>query len=346
MTVRIIRDFKFKLYFPRTIVVILIISLCLILISCGTRADISNMTSAADISDMTDTASDAADDINNNHFFTFTDALGRSVTVGYNPASAVSLHGSYAEAWSLAGGTLVGVTRDVIDEDRQVSGDNIIMVGTNRDPNLEEILSLDPDFIILSADMESQLKLDNIFTDAGIPHAYFSVDTWEDYISQMEIFCEITGRPDLYQQNAASVGEEIQEIIKAVPETDNPPVVLLIRAYSTGLKVRGADNQTGMILKDLGADNLADRDESLLEDLSLEIIMQEDPDFIFVTTMGDENAAYEYLENGLFQNPAWNSLTAARNGHVIPLPKDLFHYKPNNRWSESYAYLSEILYGS
>ena len=28
----------------------------------------------------------------------------------------------------------------------------------------------------------------------------------------------------------------------------------------------------------------------------------------------------------------------------IVLPKDLFHYKPNNRWGESYQYLGEILY--
>jgi len=27
------------------------------------------------------------------------------------------------------------------------------------------------------------------------------------------------------------------------------------------------------------------------------------------------------------------------------LPKELFLYKPNTKWGESYAYLSEILYG-
>jgi len=33
-----------------------------------------------------------------------------------------------------------------------------------------------------------------------------------------------------------------------------------------------------------------------------------------------------------------------KEGRYIVLPKDLFHYKPNNRWGESYQYLGEILY--
>ncbi len=321
---------------PRMIcAIIFIFILSFALISCGapinTIGDSDSVNSDINISE-------------DDNYITFTDALERSVTVKKNPVSVVSLHGSYAEAWSLAGGVITGATRDVIDENRNVNGDNIIMVGTNRDPNLEQILALAPDFILLSADMDSQLKLNDAFAD--IPHAYFSVDSWQDYLNQMAIFCDITGRPDLYRQNAASVENQIQEILLSIPESDNPPTVLLIRAFSSGVKVIGANNQTGAILKDLGADNLADRDNSPLQDLSLEIIIQEDPDFIFITTMGDESAAREYLENGLFQNPAWNGLSAVQNERVMILPKELFHYKPNNRWGESYAYLEKILYGS
>ena len=313
---------------PRMIcAMIFILILSFALISCGAPININGG------SDPVNSDMDISEDDN---YITFTDALERSVTVKKNPVSVVSLHGSYAEAWSLAGGVITGATRDVIDENRNVNGDNIIMVGTNKDPNLEQILALAPDFILLSADLDSQLKLNDAFAD--IPHAYFSVDSWQDYLNQMAIFCEITGREDLYQQNAASVENQIQEILLSVPKTDNPPTVLLIRAFSSGVKVIGANNQTG--------DNLADRDNSPLQDLSLEIIIQEDPDFIFFTTMGDESAAREYLENGLFQNPAWNGLSAVQNERVMILPKELFHYKPNNRWGESYAYLEKILYGS
>ena len=60
--------------------------------------------------------------------------------------------------------------------------------------------------------------------------------------------------------------------------------------------------------------------------------------------MGDEQKALDYL-NGLIEgNPAWSELAAVKEGRYIVLPKDLFHYKPNNRWGESYQYLGEILY--
>ena len=71
-----------------------------------------------------------------------------------------------------------------------------------------------------------------------------------------------------------------------------------------------------------------------------------DPDYIFVTTMGDEQKALDYLDSLIAENPAWSELTAVKENHYVVLPKDLFHYKPNNRWGESYEYLAEILYPS
>ena len=60
--------------------------------------------------------------------------------------------------------------------------------------------------------------------------------------------------------------------------------------------------------------------------------------------MGDEEAALSYVNTLITENPAWQDLSAVRNGRYVILPKDLFHYKPNDRWGESYEYLAEILY--
>ena len=47
---------------------------------------------------------------------------------------------------------------------------------------------------------------------------------------------------------------------------------------------------------------------------------------------------------GTWKNPAWQSLSAVQNGRYVILPGELFHYKPNKRWGESYEYLADILY--
>ena len=59
---------------------------------------------------------------------------------------------------------------------------------------------------------------------------------------------------------------------------------------------------------------------------------------------GDEQAALAVVEETLGQNPAWQGLTAVKEGRVYVLPRDLFHYKPNARWAESYAFLYELLF--
>ena len=57
----------------------------------------------------------------------------------------------------------------------------------------------------------------------------------------------------------------------------------------------------------------------------------------------DEDAM-AYMEQTFQQNPAWAGLSAVQADRYILLPRDLFHYKPNARWGESYAYLANILY--
>ena len=82
----------------------------------------------------------------------------------------------------------------------------------------------------------------------------------------------------------------------------------------------------------------------MLEDMSLEHIVASDPDVILVLTMGNEAAALAYLKSGVESNPAFLSLGAVKTQNYHVLPKDLFHYKPNERWDESYEYLAKLLY--
>ena len=137
---------------------------------------------------------------------------------------------------------------------------------------------------------------------------------------------------------------EVDRVLEAVQDEPHP-TVLLLRAFSSGAKAKGDDNLAGVILRDLGAENLVEQHESLLEDVSLEEVIAADPDFIFVVTMGSsEEAALDYMEQNFESNPAWAELTAVQEDHYVLLPKELFHYKPNARWGESYAYLAKILY--
>lgn len=97
----------------------------------------------------------------------FTDAMGRAVEVE-SPRRVVSLYGSYGDVWLTAGGTLAGATQDVMEagDPRLAGAQNI---GSHHTPNAELLLSLDPDFVLLSADMSSHVEIAQMLDGAGIP---------------------------------------------------------------------------------------------------------------------------------------------------------------------------------
>ena len=273
-----------------------------------------------------------------------TDSNGSQITLDTSAPRVVAAYGSFAEAWLLAGGQLCGVTQDALEQRDLGLPEDIAVVGTVKEPNAEEIIALEPDLVLLASDITAQAEIRDVLENAGLACAFFQVDTFADYAFMMEQLCAITGREDLYEENVTQVGQQIEEAQANAALSSTRPNGLLIRAFSTGIKAKTDDELAGAILKDLGAHNIADDHPSMLEDLSLEEVIAADPDYIFVTTMGDEQKALDYLNGLIQQNPAWSELSAVKEDRYIVLPKDLFHYKPNNRWGESYQYLGEILY--
>ena len=273
-----------------------------------------------------------------------TDSNGHSAAAARD-ARVISLYGSFAEAWLLAGGTLVGATQDAVEERGLDLDDGTVIVGTVKTPDLEKILSLDPSLVILSADIAAQTELTGTLTEAGIEWLAFRTDTFAEYKFMMQQFCSLTGRGDLFETNVTAVESRIDAILQKIPQGEaDKPSVLLMRAFSTGVKAKKDDNLAGVILKEFGCRNIAEEHPSLLEELSVEQVIADDPDDIFVLTMGDESEALAYLQKHVLSAPAWNGLSAMRNERYYVLPKDLFHNKPNNRWDESYEYLAKILW--
>lgn len=281
---------------------------------------------------------------------TFTDALGVTVTLDETPERVVALLGSYGDIWLDAGGTLVGATEDaVIQSGLGLEGD-IAVIGSDKTPNLELILALDPDFAILSADTSRHVAARSALETACVPCGYFSVLTYQDYMQTLELFTRITGREDLYLEKKTSVESAIEEIIedaKAQPDYGTH-TVLLLRAYVTSIRAKDSTSTVaGPILRDMGLVNIADCEQGLLENLSMESIIAMDPEYIFVVFMGlDKEGAERKLSETLLSNPAWNTLSAVKNGKYIVLDHQLFHYRPNARWAEAYRTIGDMIYGS
>ncbi len=50
------------------------------------------------------------------------------------------------------------------------------------------------------------------------------------------------------------------------------------------------------------------------------------------------------MEQTLLRDPAWQSLSAVREGRFYILDQTLYNLKPNDRWGEAYEKLAQLLY--
>ena len=293
------------------------------------------------------TACSSGESTQNENIVMFTDALGREVTVSKEPQRVATLIGSFADVWMLAGGSVCATAEDAW-EDFGLELPNAVNIGGAHSPNLELIFSANPDFVIASASTSSNVEMLETLETAGITVAYFDVDNFEDYLAMLNICTDITGRKDLYERNGLELQSQIETIkleMSEQPLTEEQKTVLLLRAHSGSVKAKGSEGTIlGEMLADLGCINIADSDTSLLEALSVESIIRQEPYRIFVVTMGnDTQKAMDNFYQMMEENPAWGTLAAVTEGRVHIMDRKLFNIKPNADWAESYEKLSEIL---
>ncbi|MBQ9133694.1 MAG: ABC transporter substrate-binding protein [Clostridia bacterium] len=278
----------------------------------------------------------------------FTDATGETVSLPQNPAKVAVLFSSFADIWLTAGGEIAVTVGESVE--RGFADANTILVddAAGKRIDTETLIASAPDLVIGSADIEAQCDAADVCRSAGIPTVLLRVESFDDYLTVLKLFTTLTGNDDRYATYGTELSTDIRAQIADYTAGAKETSVLFIRAGSGARYTKAKtveDHFAAAMLEELGCRNIADAAPVLLDGLSFEEILAKDPDHIFISTMGDEDAAKAYMDD-LLKEPTWQSLTAVKEGNVHYLPKSLFQYKPNARWGEAYTYLITILEGN
>ena len=277
-------------------------------------------------------------------YFTFTDSEGEIVELSHKPQKTAVLFSSLAECWIEAGGEVYVTVGESVERGLVKEETELVDKGAGKTVDTEKLISLEPDFVICSADIASHRDVASALKKAKIPVAMLRMDTFEDYLTILRTLTKITGKTENYEQFGENAKSEIEQIISG-GKRENNPKILFVRSgssYSSAKAKKADDNFAAKILEDLGCINIADKAEVLLDNLSAEVILKENPQYIFVSVMGDYDNSKAYMQE-LLNKKEYASLDAVKNGRVYFLPKELFQYKPCGRWAESYRYISSIL---
>ena len=259
----------------------------------------------------------------------------------------VALSKSVAEMWLLSGGEISATTDDGLELE---GAKNAVSVGGLTTVSLEAILSVNPELVLMTLDIPLHKKIHASLRDFGIKTYIADVKSFSDYEKVMADFTALTGRKDLYDKNVVQVKREIEKVLKKTgtpkvsttsADPTTPATYLLLRVSSAKNKVL-KDHFGNEIFQDFGLKSIVS-DDSPLDEIGVEAIVNADPDYIFVVAQGDQKRADEAFYKAYKSNPAWAGLTAVKNDRVFMLPKELFNYKPNARWAEAYEVVGNLI---
>ena len=267
----------------------------------------------------------------------------------------VALSKSVAEMWLLAGGEVSATTDDGLELE---GAKNAFSVGGLTTASLEAILSVNPELVIMTLDIPLHKKIHASLRDFGIKTYIADVKSYADYEKVMADFTALTGRKDLYEKNVARVKKAIEEIVEksgvggagnsetsassTVPTSPATPATYLFLRVSSAKNKVLKDHFGNEIFQGFGLKSIVS-DDSPLDEIGIEAIVNADPDYIFVVAQGDQKRADEAFYKAYKSNPAWAGLTAVKNDRVFMLPKELFNYKPNARWAEAYEIVGNLI---
>lgn len=272
---------------------------------------------------------------------TVTDAVGRTVTLEGPPQRIVGMSASISEMLFAIGVTPVGVTDGM---DYPPAAATLPTFGSGYQPDLEKLAALEPDLIVANAQMQMPFldKLEAIapvivvvnLVAADVPRniELLGQITWHETSATM-----LAQTYDRYLAMAAELG-------RLHPE--NPTYIFIVGTLDF-TNYGKSETYMGDMARMLGATNLADGLEDAgpfpgYAQLSIEAILDADPDYIFTVTRGADVPMNETMA----ADPIWSSLTAVQEGRAIELDNRLFVEAPGPRFVEALAQLYQILYGA
>ena len=273
-------------------------------------------------------------------YYTFSDDAGNSIALREKPESAAVLFSSFTEMWILSGGEVCLTVGESIERGICKTGTPVCDTGAGKRIDLEAIVKIMPDFIIGDADIESHVKARDILEPLGIPFALFRIESIQDYMRVFGIMTDINERNDLYEDARLNVYGKYEAIVEKAGRvtSENQKTVLFIRSGSSYSSAKAKTSDMHFAAK-----NIADDVPVILDGLSFEEIYQKDPDAIFISLMGNEEASRAYMES-VIKEETWQALSAVKNNRVYFLIKDLFQFKPNQRWAIAYEEMAKMLY--
>lgn len=244
-------------------------------------------------------------------------AADQLIEMGAPPVAVPLIRGDMPEAWD-------GIMPIAIDH--------------SAGPNIEQLIAVDPDVVVTSA-VYSQF-LESMKQSTGAEIVIMDVDSVDEVEGHIERLGEIAQRQD----EAAALVESIDASISDLQPEGEPVRVLAVFGTPHAFYTFLPSSYLGDLVSHAGGELITEDMESHgvfrgLAPLSMEAVIDRDPDQLMVVFHGSEESARAMLE----QDSLWSQLSAVRNGHVAFLRDDLYAMRPGSELPRAISEIQSIL---
>lgn len=272
-----------------------------------------------------------------------TDDLGRVVKLTKKPERIVVLSASFLEPLHAVDASIVG--RPSSKTNVPDFAKDLPEVGAVYQIDVEKILALQPDLVIANKGMNE--KFVALMESNNVPIIVMDMKSYDNVKNEVSVFAQITGEKEKGAAIVSAMDEKIKTIQAKLPKDKKR--VAILHSTAQGLSVQLDGSIAGSIAKMLGFENVA-ADQIPMEKnpdatpYSLETLVQQDPDLIFVTSMGKLEVIKKSMLDNVASNPAWQSIPAIKTNQMYFLPQDLFLLSPGLHYPEAVETMAKLVY--
>jgi len=262
----------------------------------------------------------------------FIDALGRRYAPAEYPERIVSLNPAITEILFAigAGERVVGVTR-YCDYPPEAGTRTSVGGFSGATVSMEQIHSLEPDLVILSADMHSRIV--TLLDELGIQSFAVEPRNFSQVYLTIAVIGEISGCKAGAEEVIASMKEKIFGVEERIRQSERPGVFWVLSEEP--LMTAGSESFVSEAIELGGGRNIFGDIKADWPLVSPEQVLIRRPDWIF---MGDDIAG-----TAMFSTPLWQAFPAVREGRTVVLKAGiLYRYGP--RLADGVAAIAEILH--
>lgn len=263
-----------------------------------------------------------------------TDLSGRKVTFDKVPESFATLSMGDMDIIHALGGKVVGRPDTKLTLPEELKKAKVI--GNAHQPNFEQIASLKSDVLVANNGFQKNVPT---VEGQGTKVIISSANSVQDIQKNIELYGTAMKKED----KAKELNQKINNQMKKYEKKSDVKALLVYGAPGTYLAALPT-SLSGDILEKTGGKNIASDFPEMKEypqyaQLSVERIIEANPDVIYLITHGDPTSVKKAFEGEMMKNEAWKNLDAVKQNRVVILPPDLFGSNPGTKVTEAMDFM-------